>query len=90
MPLFEKGKERRLLFSFQIKRKPSYFGLLFFKTEQSLPVGQRGIENRRVHECGRGASSFYLVIDLQSKAAIIGPVLVSLYSQLSVDHCDAL
>ena len=30
-------------------------------------MGQRGIENRRVHECGRGASSYYLVIDLQSK-----------------------
>ena len=29
--------------------------------------------------------SYYLVIDLQSKAAYSGPVLVSLFSQLSLD-----
>ena len=44
-----------------------------------LTCGTRVIESRRVHECGRGASSYFRVIDLQSKAAIVTSPLVVVF-----------
>ncbi len=48
----------------------------------SFGCGTRGIENRRVYECGHSASSYYLVINLQSKAVIATSPLVVVSSQL--------
>jgi hypothetical protein len=67
----KKKKGRKLLFSFQIKRKTAYFQLLL--TQLVFLVG---LEASRADVCMSVVAvfrqSYYLVVDLQSNAAYCG------------------
>jgi hypothetical protein len=91
LSLDEKEKEWKLLFSFQIKRKPSYFRLLL--TQLVFLVGQETLRpdvSMSVVTVFR--QSYYLVVDVQSKTTIEVSSLVVVSSPLSLDpvmHCRA-
>jgi hypothetical protein len=76
----EEKKKTANSFLFSTKKKSFVFSQKATPTELVfLPCGTRGIESRRVHECGRGVWSYYLIIDLQSKTAIAASPLVVVF-----------